>query len=206
MSAFNEIYDLFLELIDDMSFVQKQIGGQKAALARRILITQLFSQMETIGYLLATAVQTEFAENRYQGRITFDDYLASLDDDVVLKDNGDPDVRPKKHRMLAHILFSLKLTAKHLDRPYDPFTVTGWESVKTANKIRDRLTHPKSKADLEVSNDENRTVALAVRWFLISLVQLIGIDERWIAKTQELAPSLFDERMASVLAQRYPKL
>jgi hypothetical protein len=44
MSAFAEIYDLVLELIDDMSFVRKQIGDQKAALARRILITQIFSQ------------------------------------------------------------------------------------------------------------------------------------------------------------------
>jgi hypothetical protein len=42
---------------------------------------------------------------------------------------------------------------------------TGWDQFGSAIKIRDRITHPKTRADCQIENEDLHTVKAAEQWF-----------------------------------------
>lgn len=53
-----------------------------------------------------------------------------------------------------------------------------WRAMTESVKVRDRLTHPKHDTDLTVSDEEYRTLSLAVRWFLAATQELLIIQQQ----------------------------
>lgn len=53
----------------------------------------------------------------------------------------------------------------------------GWNSLRKAISIRDRLTHPHSMKDLYFTNEELKTVEKAMGFFRDTIIQLLG-DKR----------------------------
>ena len=47
-----------------------------------------------------------------------------------------------------------------------------WQSFRRAIKIRDRITHPKSVSDLNISDEDYNDVSAGFGWVLISHVKL----------------------------------
>jgi hypothetical protein len=72
-----------------------------------------------------------------------------------LTDKGDVETRPAKISFEANLRFAFKLLAKacSVDSELD-VSGSGWQSLKKATKIRDRITHPKILSDLNISEAE----------------------------------------------------
>jgi hypothetical protein len=53
----------------------------------------------------------------------------------------------------------------------------GWNAFVNSQKVRNRLTHPKSSSALEVSDKEVKDVREASRWFVETLKEVCLISE-----------------------------
>lgn len=74
--------------------------------------------------------------------------------------------KPARITLKENISFAIAM----MDRLHPGTTVDrgdgGWEALAKSLKVRDRLMHPKSTADIEVSEDEITTALQAQLWFM----------------------------------------
>jgi hypothetical protein len=91
-----------------------------------------------------------------------------------LTESGDVVTRRTKISLEANLRFGFKLLAKAGSVPSE-LDVSGaeWQSFKRAIKIRDRITHPKTVSDLNISDEDYNDVSGGFGWVLISHVKLV---------------------------------
>jgi hypothetical protein len=90
-----------------------------------------------------------------------------------LTDSGEVETRRTKISLAANLRFGFKLLAKAASVPSE-LDVSGseWQTFRRAIKIRDRITHPKSVSDLNISDEDFNDVSVGFGWVLISHVKL----------------------------------
>ena len=71
------------------------------------------------------------------------------------------------------IKLAFDVTARQFQVDYQPdYGNSGWNALKLGVKVRNRLVHPKSVADLEVTDEEISIVTEANSWFILSTLEL----------------------------------
>ena len=101
--------------------------------------------------------------------------VASLD--------GDGNVRLKEafQPMVASIRFMFRMAAAVYRHDFSPdFAAHGWCDLQKAIQIRNRLTHPKTSADLIVADDEIQIVQRGMQWFLDNAGMMMQVESREI--------------------------
>jgi len=90
-----------------------------------------------------------------------------------LTDSGDVEIRRAKISLETNLRFGFKLMAKS-DSIVSELDLSGseWQSFRRAIRVRDRITHPKSFADLIISNEDFNDVTAGFGWVLIAHVRL----------------------------------
>ena len=80
-------------------------------------------------------------------------------------------VRSANLRTLNNIRFTLSIVGRTIAPGYEPpVGDAGWEALQKALKVRHRVTHPKERSDLAISNDELDQIRAAFKWFRSALV------------------------------------
>jgi hypothetical protein len=84
-----------------------------------------------------------------------------------LNERGKVEWRPAKHKTQAAIRFALDLVGRGLvgKQRQVNYGDGGWEALKKAIDVRDRLVHPKVSEDVNVSDAELKLVRRAHKWF-----------------------------------------
>jgi hypothetical protein len=148
----------------ERAFVRNEIIPKKKSLGRRMLTHLAFAHCEAIAYYLKSSINVDYEKKDYEGPIEIDRWLASLDEEYIIDENGQHSEREKKTKTLAHLLFVLRYAAKYLRKEFDPKAVADWQHVKPAFQVRDRITHPKSPAALSISEDDLSRIDGLERW------------------------------------------
>jgi hypothetical protein len=101
----------------------------------------------------------------------------AVDIEYELDDRGEITETVAKISLARNIRFALALNRRshNIAKPFDA-SVEWWCCLKEAIKIRDRLTHPKWPADLNVSGDEILKVVKAKVGFEWELLRSSGVD------------------------------
>jgi hypothetical protein len=82
-----------------------------------------------------------------------------------LTDKGEVEFERAKLSLKSNLQFAFRMYAKAAGVEYSlPKGEAEWDKFKRSIKIRDRLTHPKKPADLQVSDEDMRMVAEAYVW------------------------------------------
>jgi len=82
-----------------------------------------------------------------------------------LNDKGEPTSRPARLRLSDNFKFATKLFSSAYCCSYCPdYGSHKWESFQRAQKIRNRVTHPKTAAHLEISDQELQVIDEAFDW------------------------------------------
>lgn len=82
-----------------------------------------------------------------------------------LSEKGEVIEKSAQIRMAQNLRFTFNLLARAYNKDlFDP-SQAWWSSLKSAIKIRDRLTHPRSPEDLDISTNELATVIKATNGF-----------------------------------------
>lgn len=62
------------------------------------------------------------------------------------------------------------------------FNQSGWASLKNTVEVRNRLVHPKTLADLEVSENEVKDAMAAFKWMLALVVELLDEAKTYVSE------------------------
>lgn len=172
-SAGSLFRDLLNELTEELTVLDK--GRDKSELTqaeRRMRIRSTFATIEALTYVwkqIALAAHP----NPQCSVITEAERAFAQEQEFRLTETGDVEIRRTKISLEANLRFAHKLLAKSCSITSElDVSRIGWQSLKRAIKIRDRITHPKHVSDVTISAEEYTDVKKAFKWVLISHVQL----------------------------------
>ncbi len=108
--------------------------------------------------------------------------MAMLKDELYdLDKKGRATVQPKFVPLPKNIRFAFEACGRAYNTSYVlPVNDSGWHSFQEALKVRNRLTHPKSIDDLQLTEKELEQASEAAKWFLRQHAQLTATIERTV--------------------------
>ena len=94
-----------------------------------------------------------------------------------IKQNGELMIRNPRFPFENRVMFVLEHLNKITGSQITPRKMDGWEEFKSAIKIRNRITHPKTKDDLVVPKEDYDIVTKAAQWFVRCHHRVCGGEE-----------------------------
>jgi hypothetical protein len=146
------------------------------------LIRAIFAFIETVTY----SVKFHAADHCMKDGpgLTDAERLFLLEVEYALKDNGEIYERPAHIRLVDNIRFAFALQEKSLGiKEKFNANVEWWACLKSAIKVRDRLTHPKWPDHVDVSPEEVITALKAFNGFKGQAMHYASVREHQRAKS-----------------------
>ena len=101
--------------------------------------------------------------------------MAMSDFSPCVDDTGGISAQPNRQTMAQQCAVTFRTGAMLAQTDSDKFfSDNGWRCFRDAQKVRDRITHPKNPSDLEISEDEIEVIREAHTWFLNCIVDIIN--------------------------------
>ena len=132
---------------------------------RRNFVRAVFAAIE--GFV--SVMKEDVIKECYAGRFKPSRAEAALlfEEAYEAAESGQPRVRPSFVPTQRNLWFAFAVFAKaHGLSAHPDYSSRGWQAVREAIKVRNRITHPKAGADLAVSDYEIKLVDEAYAWFL----------------------------------------
>jgi hypothetical protein len=151
----------------DIAICNTHLLKEDAPFWRRATYRTVFSSVEA---LTAHAKMTVliFAD---KGTIFSDaERLALREIEYSIEENGLLAEKKAKIKFLSNVCFTLSCFARMRANGFKIVKTGGWDSLTKAVKVRDRITHPKTAADLIISDVEMRHLDEGWNWFGKALV------------------------------------
>jgi hypothetical protein len=155
-----------------------KLHGENEQFWRRMLVRSFFAQVEGTCYRMKQYVKTaapffDHIQLSNQQKAKLDDLRYDPENDRICQEESYID-------LASNVIYSFEIFAEahgdesaiDLDRGQQP----RWASFKHSISLRNRVTHPKRAADLEIGNDEVSDLIEASEWY-----------EARIAEAKELA-------------------
>lgn len=141
----------------------------------RQFVRAVFAYIEAITFSVKASSAWRCMESEID--ISPQERYFATDTEYELNDRGEVIETVAKISLARNIRFAFALNrrAHYVAKPFDP-SVEWWCCLKEAIRIRDRLTHPKWPADLNVSGDEIVKVIKAKTGFEEELLRFGGAD------------------------------
>ena len=150
-----------LKLIEDLISLSQTDG-------RRIAIRSVFSALEILVAELCTHLLDKLPpadlKDHEERHKWFLELCALSNISYRIDDNGHLQLERPNISLKHRTLFALNMTARVTGSDISPKQDEGWKQFVQATKIRNRITHPKTQDDLEVSKQEYATVVEALQW------------------------------------------
>lgn len=165
-----DLSDLTTPLIIDFEFCKPHLHGEHAMFWRRSFARSGCAYIEgTLSALRRFALT--FAENQVPRDPAT---ISALRGESYCPDD---DGSIKKRRLTIprrkYLAMIFRYYAQSLGSPYELDRDTpGWQSITTAFEVRDRITHPNTAADLQITDQETVAVEEAFCYFWNSLAYL----------------------------------
>lgn len=151
---------------------------EKNQFYRRSYIRTFFSFAEGVLYAKRLIINRYIKNNDHSllgSRLSSQEIALLSDDGFDIKKNGDVKVTTGKNRQpfLNYLRFIVRMNEKYfqVDNKID-FDDEGWYSFQSAFKVRNRITHPKNKIHLIITDQEIRYVKKGAKWFADSIWHL----------------------------------
>jgi len=161
-NAFDSFNPLFVELLDDVAKSEGKSAQSESD--RRSYVRAVFALIEGTTFSLK-----QLAVTGPHGGFSAAEIAALKEESYGLKEDGAVYVRSARLRCLPNVRLALHAVVRAHGAHYRAnLGGPGWEALRSAVKIRDRLMHPKLRDDLNVTDDELEAVGRAFRWFVAS--------------------------------------
>ena len=184
LEGFRRLSDIFLD--DALAFKALEDGaGALNATHRRGFVRATFAYFEGAVYELKRSAALN---PMWQSALSIEEM--ALIDEVAFEMSEQGQVRRRKLfiPLKSNLRFAYRILARLTNLQIELKTDgQGWEAFSRAIEIRNRLTHPKSTADLAISDDDFDSVRAALLWFFAEFTSLMnGISESFRNATQRL--------------------
>lgn len=167
MKKIETLHDLLIGHIlifgDDAGFAEAEMDKNDDAYYRRGFIRALFAMIEgSIFVIKQTTLVAGFSESK----LSFAEVALLKEETFELDNKGDIRSQAKFLRIADNLRFTAKSASKVFNCELNLGIGTrDWDDFLELIKIRNRITHPKSSDDFEVSKDEAELARKVFYWF-----------------------------------------
>jgi len=153
----------FGRLSEDVDYARKLLEENDSQIVRRTYLRSLFAFIEGNSFRLR---QLALAAHIHRTQCFSNEEIIMLEEkDLGIKNNGNLKIRTKYIDFASNIRFSQKSYIKAFGGKLPDYTVNGWAQLIKALEIRNRITHPRSENDLNISNEELKAIYEAKEWY-----------------------------------------
>lgn len=177
IDAINELVAITKLFAEDLTKMRRYLkpDSTRAQFWRRMYVRTFFAEVEAIAYQLKQMALHIWGRNKVElagaGIELTDADIAQLNEDEYMPAHeGEPAVRTKRLDFKENLKFAFSWFTM-INRAQFTLQVQspGWNSFLRALQIRDRLTHPKSVADLTITDAELAIIEKGVQWFVTEM-------------------------------------
>ncbi len=168
-------------MMQELKLIEENIPANNCA-SRRVLIRSIFSSLEILLSDISAVLVKEMAppeesapheeKHRY-----FLELCALSDISYEIRQNGVLAIKSPRIRFENRVMFVLQLVDRTFGRGTKPSEIEGREEFLNAIKIRNRVTHPKTREDLQVSQEDYDTAVRGLQWFVSNHHRACGGSE-----------------------------
>jgi hypothetical protein len=177
--AVNDLQEIFKEMIEDVQLAAKSSlsGDQREA---RNFVRSVFASLEGLIYRVKQVAHS--ANGHFGIELTLGETLMLLEEAYSVQSNGSVSQTGARIPFLSNVRLAFLSLAKVTNITYAlPTGEAGWQRLRTAVSVRDRLTHPKRAADLQVSHAEREAVKEGHNYFTTQLIKCLVLIKDKIA-------------------------
>lgn len=132
---------------------------------------------------------------------------AALDEiNYVVATNGRVIAQPRHLVLKSALRLTARIASRIVPTLGNPFEQAGWHAFQTALKIRHRVTHPKSVADLSINEDDIATALQAFHWamdIMLTAMEAANVAYRqWVTEMRGMLDALKREDAHALAAYR----
>jgi hypothetical protein len=161
-------------LYSDLEYCRQMLKENNSQFWRRTYVRNFFATIEG----MINSWKTIALLRHFEGSVVFSpaEIMFLEEKEYRLEETGKIRVSPGKLSTLSNLRFGFASYAKAFGVEYKlDCSVVGWEKFKDAQRIRDRVTHPKTSTELNISDQEIQTIKSAVAWLGDSREELQGL-------------------------------
>jgi hypothetical protein len=141
--------------------IYTQLVLELTQVERRCLVRSVFAALEALAFSMKQLAATW----PYGNSLSPAEQAMCLEHTYQIDDKGKAKERKAKLPFTNNIRFSLLVSAKVVGLPCSAnFSDSGWVALLGSREVRNRITHPNTPTDLNISDDELQTVITGFRW------------------------------------------
>jgi len=168
--AVTELKRVFVLLNADLEAALELGKREPSQFAHRTLIRTYFAFVEGLAYQLREVARASLEGT---GLLTPGELALLREERFQLNQKGEPETRENFQSALPNLLFSVRCYVKNHGATYIPDTShNGWESMRRAIAVRDRITHPKSALGFQIIDEDVNHFVNAAGWWKRTLLEL----------------------------------
>lgn len=157
-----EFSQLYVELLDDAASSFVKPSGELSAAERRTFVRALFAYIEGTTY----AYKQTFLNLGLGAKLSDAEKACLREETYSVNDRGEVVIQTATIRCLSNIRLAFAISRKVARSRHNlDISGEGWQCLRKSLVVRHRLTHPKKRSDLDVSDEEVEDAKTAFRWF-----------------------------------------
>lgn len=166
------IDSLFNELMDDVMCATDIWHERGDEFSHRLYVRTVFASVEGVIQVMKSAALLLDEINELPV-LTPEELILLKEEEVQVEDNGKVKIKKKKISLLLNFQFAFLTYAKVRGETTKLDKKQGWQSLKDAIQIRDRLMHPHTLKDLQVPQKDMEIVEQGMKFFRDTTAQLL---------------------------------
>lgn len=161
-----DIKDRLMPMIEDAHWTEEALDKEDNQFTRRAYIRSIFAMIEGSVWVLKQIVLHAPVQEGHVKRLSAAEYALLSDKTYELKSNGQPKEQTKYLKLPDNFRFTFNVLKKYFKADLDlGIGTVAWNNFLEAQKIRNRITHPKTSEEFEVSNSEIAVCKETCSWF-----------------------------------------
>jgi len=162
-------------LMDDVLASLRQLEAEGTQPTKRNFIRVLFASVEGLAWLYREHVKSVAVD---VGELSSEIEAALRDRTYLVSESGKVTSQPRYLSLVATIRITTRL-AQRIDKTVEvDFGSEGWSALKATIELRNRLTHPKSQSDLEISPEDVARAWTGSLWLTRLVVETLTATQR----------------------------
>ena len=186
--AVNQLKDVYRILSGDLDEIVAYGKANPSAFAHRTLIRTHFALIEGLAFQMR---QVTLASLEGRGLLIPPEVALLKEERYYLNKKGEPESNDNFQKALPNLLFSIRCYVKNHGAAFTPdLESPGWEAMKQLVQIRNQITHPKSTADLHLTDRQLQYVVDGAAWWKSTMLAMFTAcdeaDQYWKSKLEGL--------------------
>jgi hypothetical protein len=173
--AVDQLKRVWAVVVSDLEEALAYGRQNPSAFAHRTLVRTHFAMIEALTYQLR---QITLASLEGTSQLSPIEIALLREERYFLNGKGHPKRREDFQPFLPNLLFSIRCYLKNHGANFEPDTAHhGWEALRKAVDIRNRLMHPKSEACLSLCEDDLKIFSEAAAWWKKTILGMFSACE-----------------------------